>query len=1183
MVGGAHQLSFSLSPRTPFGDRWGGARTFCDDANPTSPKTEITAMIVALLWCLQVGNQHPHFLVPFNALFGYDCMLAGHTAAGQWKIHAHEMLQTHGRGLVLWIEQRFQVNLQWQHIKSHTGHPWNEAADALSWAAVHEWINAPAIHDVIEVLNIGDGSNSSWLWMWEASMQGRQGLPHIDGTNFKVNISQPHQCQPDETHSFQTRQHHESPQQARTDTEVNIRFATANVLTLYAGDKARGNYVSARQEALMKQMHGEGLNFIGIQESRSGLDGYATSEHYHVLSSAATARGVGGVQLWISKQFKFPHRDLSLTCQDLKILRSSAQRMVVRVEARWLRIIIVVCHAPSSSTYDTADSYWASTSNSIPERYRNWPTVYLCDANARIGSTASQSVGTWGAEIESESGTAFHHWLRMNQLCIPQTFAQHHSGSHHTWRHAGGALARIDYIVIDECVWTPQIHTWISDNIDITTKRDDHFCVCAKIPWKIWDCTSVNKEWKKQSLDTKDPAATEEKALDVEWSCNVHNHAARLQQWLQAQQGPQKAKGARKAHLRAETWKMIQSKRHHWKRIRQIRNSLRCGWLRAVFAAWKSGGKTSEAASAWHPWMKLGDVSVAWHLHQYRQITNPQVRADDAHYYENLVEGQVAALADEGMPGLWKKIRCVLPRQRAKHKSNLRCTGPDPVEVQQHFCNLEAGEKVDYKELLRRCKDTQAMRCYEAPLTMKLNQIPTRTQMEQLILKQKSQKAPGLDGTISETIKHAARGDSLPLYQLYFKAWTTGSEPLQFKGGLIHCIAKKSGSKEAHKMRGIMLLETAGKIFHGLARSQLLNWSLPRRMMCQFGGYPAQQTLYATQLIGAITRVYGQHGMSSGVLFIDVKAAFHSMLREHTFGGHSDLTDVLLHQLTKEGMCARDLNATIHAASSAFCQTAPPGLVQMMQDMHSHTWFTLSQHDEVYQTHRGSRPGSPLADLAYNSMMQAVLERLQDRLQEIPQLQTAKATIGLDCPPLAWVDDVAIPFVAQSVTELDSTALMIMDITAKVFQEFGLSLNTESGKTEAVIQYRGQGSGPKIEATFVENFGNLVSDTSGTRLRIVTDYNYLGTTFAQTAQVGHEIATRIGKAKFAFRQMRKAIFCNRRLPVSTRITLLNSLVVSIVLHGAGNWPLLSTAQFNKLAHVVTGWHASQHCRNWFLV
>ena len=265
-----------------------------------------------------------------------------------------------------------------------------------------------------------------------------------------------------------------------------------------------------------------------------------------------------------------------------------------------------------------------------------------------------------------------------------------------------------------------------------------------------------------------------------------------------------------------------------------------------------------------------------------------QVREDDTHYYENLVEGQVAALADEGMPGLWKKIRCVLPRQRAKHKSNLRCTGPDPVEVQQHFCNLEAGEKVDYKELLRRCKDNQAMRCYEAPLTMKLNQIPTRTQMEQLILKRKSQKAPGLDGTISETIKSAASGDSLPLYQLYFKAWTTGSEPLQFKGGLIHCIAKKSGSKEAHKMRGIMLLETAGKIFHGLARSQLLNWSLPRRMMCQFGGYPAQQTLYATQLIRAITRVYGQHGMSSGVLFIDVKAAFHSMLREHTFGGHHE-------------------------------------------------------------------------------------------------------------------------------------------------------------------------------------------------------------------------------------------------------------------------------------------------------
>ena len=95
---------------------------------------------------------------------------------------------------------------------------------------------------------------------------------------------------------------------------------TANVLTLYPGDRGCGNFVSARQEALMHQMHEEGIHFVGIQESRSGFDGYIDSEHYHTLSAPATQRGVGGVQLWIAKQFHFSHRTLRLVSQDLDLM-----------------------------------------------------------------------------------------------------------------------------------------------------------------------------------------------------------------------------------------------------------------------------------------------------------------------------------------------------------------------------------------------------------------------------------------------------------------------------------------------------------------------------------------------------------------------------------------------------------------------------------------------------------------------------------------------------------------------------------------------------------------------------------------------------------------------------------------------------------------------------------------------
>lgn len=260
--------------------------------------------------------------------------------------------------------------------------------------------------------------------------------------------------------------------------------------------------------------------------------------------------------------------------------------------------------------------------------------------------------------------------------------------------------------------------------------------------------------------------------------------------------------------------------------------------------------------------------------------------------------------------------------------------------------------------------------------------------------------------------------------------------------------------------------------------------------------------------------------------------------------------------------------------SAEFSGTAPQPLRQMMQDMHDHTWFTLSQHDATYRTFRGSRPGSPLADLAYNSMMRIVLSRLHERLGHLHSLHAAKSIVGIDCPPIAWVDDVAVPFVARTVNELDMTALAILDCTTQTFAEFGLMLNQDHGKTEAVLQYRGTGSGAKIEETFIDNLGHLANQDNTTRLRIVTDYSYLGTMYSQSALVDREIHTRVGKAQFVFRQLKRTIFCNRRLPVSTRVTLLNSLVVSIVLHGAGNWHLLSTKQFNHVAHILTGWHRS---------
>lgn len=49
------------------------------------------------------------------------------------------------------------------------------------------------------------------------------------------------------------------------------------------------------------------------------------------------------------------------------------------------------------------------------------------------------------------------------------------------------------------------------------------------------------------------------------------------------------------------------------------------------------------------------------------------------------------------------------------------------------------------------------------------------------------------------------------------------------------------------------------------------------------------------------------------------------------------------------------------------------------------------------------------------------------------------------------------------------------------------------------------------------------------------------------------------------------MFSNRRLKPAVRLQLLESLVLSILFHGAGTWPLLNSRLYAKLSHAIISW------------
>lgn len=156
-----------------------------------------------------------------------------------------------------------------------------------------------------------------------------------------------------------------------------------------------------------------------------------------------------------------------------------------------------------------------------------------------------------------------------------------------------------------------------------------------------------------------------------------------------------------------------------------------------------------------------------------------------------------------------------------------------------------------------------------------------------------TQKGPGIDWVAPVALQQASQQHSDILHQFMMKVWILGAEPLQGKGGLLHPIAKKEVSQRIDGMRGIMLIDGIGKLIHSHLRGQFLPALESMRLPLQLGGFARSSTLFATMYVRAFTQMVARSSLSSAVLFVDIRSAFHSMVRQLIFEG--DVNRILTH------------------------------------------------------------------------------------------------------------------------------------------------------------------------------------------------------------------------------------------------------------------------------------------------
>lgn len=247
-----------------------------------------------------------------------------------------------------------------------------------------------------------------------------------------------------------------------------------------------------------------------------------------------------------------------------------------------------------------------------------------------------------------------------------------------------------------------------------------------------------------------------------------------MKKWVLGNQLARPRRHSHRAHVSEATWNLVAWKRFHFRRLQQVRRLQRVGFLRAMFEQWdslrpRSRRTQSRCDLTFAPWLRVCDQTVAWHERGYRiyaAMVVKGLRADDRAYFDD-VRARQGAAADEGCAGEWKAIKYLLPRQVKKRQCASHCVGPPTAALAKHFCGIEAGHEMLYSDLAEQCIERQRLAAIDAPLVLKLEDLPTRCEVEQVLRAVKPHRAPGLDKVSIDDVKRCAAFDSRPFFHLY--------------------------------------------------------------------------------------------------------------------------------------------------------------------------------------------------------------------------------------------------------------------------------------------------------------------------------------------------------------------------------------------------------------------------------
>ena len=524
-----------------------------------------------------------------------------------------------------------------------------------------------------------------------------------------------------------------------------------------------------------------------------------------------------------------------------------------------------------------------------------------------------------------------------------------------------------------------------------------------------------------------------EKYIPPAWDTHPDRHCQHLQEYLQGilcQHFKMPANAPKTAFMPDKVWQWRSQKLQLRARTRPRRQSWQ-EMRNAAFRAWRRGEPVEIGARLVKAHMLHGIISAAIKFITYKMKLEIR-RAKDAYLRQAAAgpEPQTAAnhmLRNLKAAGLGKKALRPISRQLPM----LLDESQVPVTTREdrdklwlsHFGKQECGETILTEDFVR---DPHPPVCQDADIEWSFDMLPSMTELENMFRRAPHNKAAGLDAIPGEMLKASPSHLAKAVQALMLKAVMTIRQPLQWRGGVLYSAWKRSGDRShADSHRSLFVSNLLAKSLHRLMKDKVAATLEATLHPLHLGSRRGAPVTFPAMYILAHQRDTLAKGESSGILFLDTKAAYYRVAREVAVGRIVDdetVAKVFQHfQLDPQEI--HELLEVIKGGGVMGDVSMPTAARHAAKDYHHRAWFASSYSDgtKICLTRAGSRPGESWADCVFAFVYSKVLyhvaelvraEGLIDATDHDPSAGVfGRGTEGepIHAVDGTWADDSAFP------------------------------------------------------------------------------------------------------------------------------------------------------------------------------